>query len=283
VSYQNDNIKDVRNIVEDALIKSRLLKEGTIRGSWKKIIGEDFAKYCFVLSVKDNILYIGVENSVWVHHLNMKKSYIIDKVNELLGINYIQDLIIRTAVQRKIEEEYTEEKDDGIDLNKMPLVEREYQEAEQISNEIDDLNIKEHIKKLMIYSKQKEKYLKLKGYKKCSVCGTLYDGTGNICINCKNNHKQELKKKIYKIIRNYPYVSFEEINKTKEYREIRKEEFLDIKSKLKDEYSKKMMRAINNDKVEEYKKNARMFFKLETGERSPNEIEKLVLNYLKWL
>lgn len=282
MSSLND-VKDVKNIVGDALIKSRLLKEGTIRGNWKKIVGESFANYCYVLSVKDNVLYVGVESSVWTHHLNMKKKEIVNKVNELLGFEYIKELVIKTAIQRKFEEEYKEEKDDGIDLNKMPLAEKEYLEAEEISKEIDNIDIKEHIKKLMIFSKQKEKYLKIKGYKKCYICGTLFEGKENICINCKNNHKQELKKKIYKIIRNYPLVTFEEINKTREYREIRKEEFLDIKSKLKDEYSKKMMRAINADKVEEYKENARIFFKLETGEKSPNEIEKLVLNYLKWL
>lgn len=278
-----NNIKDVKGIVGDALLKSRLLKEGIIRGNWKSIIGEDFAKYCFVISVKENILYIGVEGSVWIHHLNMKKKSIMDETNKLLGFDYITNIIIKTAIQRKVEDDYVEEKEDNIDLNKIPLAKKEYSEAEKISEDIDDLNIKEHIKKLMLYSRQKEKYLKLKGYKKCSVCGVLYDGTENICINCKNNLKLKLKKEIYTIIRNYPLVTYNEIVKIKKYKDIRKEEFLDIKSKLKDEYSKKMIRAVNNDNIEEYKKNARIFFTLETGEKSTAEIEKRVLNYLKWL
>ena len=82
------NLVDVRDLMEAAITKSRLLKEGILKSEWDKIVGE-LSKKSFVIFLKQGKLFVGVENSIWIQQMNFQKQSIIKKTNEFLGGDYI--------------------------------------------------------------------------------------------------------------------------------------------------------------------------------------------------
>lgn len=67
--------------------------------NWHSAINQEFRRFCNLLKVKDNkdgsaTVYIGVDNSVVALQLFYEKMFIIEKLNNLVGYNYVSDLKI---------------------------------------------------------------------------------------------------------------------------------------------------------------------------------------------
>lgn len=84
-------LKNIRDLLENALKKSKKLKEVYLKNSWKDIVNE-VSKKSFPLFIKEETLYIIVENSVVMHYFILKKEIIIKRCNEILKDNYIKEL-----------------------------------------------------------------------------------------------------------------------------------------------------------------------------------------------
>lgn len=84
-------LKNIKELIENALKKSKKLKEVYLKNNWENIVGE-MSKKSFPIFLKESILYIVVENSVIMHNINLKKNIIIKKSNDVIKENYICDL-----------------------------------------------------------------------------------------------------------------------------------------------------------------------------------------------
>jgi predicted Zn-ribbon and HTH transcriptional regulator len=273
-----DELHSVKGIVTDAIKKSRLLKQGLIQGNWPKIVGIDYAKKSYVAMLKNHKLTIHVESSIWLQQFSFIKSEIIEKANEYLEMDYIVDIQFKVARVDLANYFINQDEEEKFEPEKILLENNKLNKIEKISQEIEDDEIRDRIKKLMITSKKREKFLLEEGNSKCIDCGSIFKGHKARCITCENKLRKMKRELIYDLVKTNPYITYEEVRIV--LRDLRVEEFDDIKLKIKERYYKEMHDFINKDRIKEYKEHAKIYFSLETGIKDNSEIEFLVNNYL---
>ncbi|MGL5175054.1 MAG: DUF721 domain-containing protein [Cetobacterium sp.] len=165
------DIMNVSEAVEEAIIKSRKLKEGIIRGHWREIV-DKLSDKSEPLWIKDGVLYVLVEDSVYLHHMSMNKNKYLRKVQDILKKDYVKD--IRFKISKIQNLDYSDYMSNEIEANR---------NVEFIS-ELRDLTLEEKIDVLKRKSKERELALVSKGYKKCDICGMMFLGDEEICKPC---------------------------------------------------------------------------------------------------
>ena len=89
-------IESIGNMIERAIEKSRRLKEGILKAQWKNITGK-LSEKSQVLYIKESVLYVAVENSSILHFMEINKKKYINKVNEILNGNIVNDILFRIS------------------------------------------------------------------------------------------------------------------------------------------------------------------------------------------
>ncbi len=193
----SQQIHNTKNIVENALKNSKLLKQGIVKGNWEKIVGKDLGRKTYVSEIRNGVLIINTENPVMLHQLSFLKESIKSSVNDFLGIDYIIDIQYKVR-KRNIEDIFENEgEEEEFDPKKIKLDNAYNKFIEEEVSVIENEEIKNRIRKLMEISKKKEKYLLQEGNKKRVYCGIIISGNGNNCINCLNEERKEKISKIF--------------------------------------------------------------------------------------
>lgn len=271
----SQGIHNVKDIVGDAIKNSRLLKQGLIKGNWPKIIGNDLGRKTFVGGVKDRTMYVYTENPVLLHQLSFLKDEFIAKTNDFLGMPYIKNIQFKVK-KREISDYFKDEEDDDFDIDQVKLGSFYKETIEENVKDIEDDEIKNRIRKLMELSKKKEKYLLQEGNKKCKICGIIFSGSKNICINCYNEDRKNRISQVFEEVKKNPYIQYEELKRI--LPDLRESELIDFKEKIKEKVKTLMYKEINNDNERNFRYYARIYYILETGLKDSYEIEKLI-NY----
>lgn len=168
-----NEIISVKKMIEDAVTKSSVLRISMIKGAWHSIVGELWLK-SEPLGIKDGVLYTAVENSMYLHTMEMRKNSYIEKINRLLRGQYVVDIKYRV---RKIDLKQKIERGNGITLEKKEEKLTEYKTK--------DMSIEESIKYLASISKKREKILFENGYRRCEKCRNLFLGKEKLCPKCR--------------------------------------------------------------------------------------------------
>ena len=172
-------IENIGKMIEMAIEKSRRLKEGILKAQWKKIAGK-LSEKSQVLYIKEDILYIAVENSSVLHFMELNKKKYINKVNETLNVNIINNILFRVS---KINEN---EIYDDMYMDNNNLSEEEVSEDKYSKIDLDEMSIFQKIEHLKKSAERKEQRLLNAGYKKCPKCGAYFKGNEDICKICRN-------------------------------------------------------------------------------------------------
>ena len=77
-------------------IAARLEKEKAVV-LWAEAVGQGIARRAKATSVKDNIMFVTVQNSMWLQELALLKEGIIAKINALVGRQVIKDIVFRVG------------------------------------------------------------------------------------------------------------------------------------------------------------------------------------------
>ena len=85
-------IKSIIAEVMASLAKSEL---DPVRGSWQTLLGEDAAKHAVPVSIKKGTLIVGVDSSVWLQHLTMRKLDILQKLKDVPLDEPVEDIRFR--------------------------------------------------------------------------------------------------------------------------------------------------------------------------------------------
>jgi hypothetical protein len=211
----------------------------------------------------------------------MKKD-LICRINEYLKADYVSD--IQFKVSKMDIEDYFKEIEEEKEFNpeEVFLEQGSEEKAEEVVAEIENEEIRNRIKKLMILSRKREKFLlKEEGNKKCIDCGVVFKGNGIRCTVCENKLRKMKLELIYNIISSNPEVSYEDVKPV--LKDFRKTEFEDIKEIIKKRSYSLMHKALNKDDMDSYKEHARIFFVLETGIKEEKEIDFIIKQYLERL
>lgn len=83
-----NNLKDIKNIIDEEIEKSPQLQLSLIKLKRKEIF-EDYEKELVIEYVKDKIVFIRVNNSIIRHYIYTNKNKILKKINE--NISFIID------------------------------------------------------------------------------------------------------------------------------------------------------------------------------------------------
>ena len=62
---------------------------------WGEVVGKDIARRARAVSVRNQILFVVVQNPAWLQELSLLKEGIIEKVNSLVGRQVIKDIVFR--------------------------------------------------------------------------------------------------------------------------------------------------------------------------------------------
>lgn len=270
-------IHNVSDIVTGALKKSKKFKLNYLWANWDKIVGKQLAKKSYVMYIDNNKIYIGVESSIWAQHYNQMKKEILNNINHFLKENIFTDLVIRVKKLPDYLLMKNNEAESLFDIEKESLTENEFLKINKISQDIND-EIKDKIKNIMVLSKKREKSLQKIGKKRCTRCGSIFISESKVCVNCENDLHKEKRAVLYKLLKKYPLLDFNEVSK--KMPDLRNEEFEDIKENLKKRLNMEMMRYLKNEELEKFKEIARIYFRLNSGIKSDIEIEKRIKNYL---
>lgn len=189
-----EKLSNVSQMIGTAVKKSRRLKEGVLKADWEKIVGKICEK-CQPEYIKNGILYIKAEGNVYIHHLALEKDKYVEKINEYFQERVVTDIEIISGKLDENREEYL------VKNENIPVKPQEKKIKESIKKEIknmkEELNIPQgeeinfailekvaHLQKMAI---EREKYLLSHGFKKCKVCGMLYEGKEDFCRVCIEN------------------------------------------------------------------------------------------------
>lgn len=172
-------IENIGRMIERAIEKSRKLKEGILKAQWKDITGK-LSEKSQVLYIKENMLYIVVESSSVLHFMEMNKKKYIDKVNEILNANIINNMSFRIS-KIKEEEIYNDVYTDNNNLS-----EEEVSEDKYLDIDLNEMNIFQKIEYLKKSAEKKEQRLLKAGYKKCPECGAYFKSPKDMCKVCQD-------------------------------------------------------------------------------------------------
>lgn len=66
-------------------------------GDWAELVGEQVARNSQPKSLKNKVLTIVAYDSVWKHHLELNKEYLIDKINRKRPEPVVEKIVIRVG------------------------------------------------------------------------------------------------------------------------------------------------------------------------------------------
>ena len=205
-------LNNISEMIDTAVGKSRRLKEGILKAEWEKIVGKICEK-CQPDYIKDKILYIRAESPLFIQHLTMEKSKYIERINNYFDEEVVKNIIIRTGKLDENREEYLDkEEKEEEKLEEQHIKKEEVLENLNSSDTLKrNLGIMEKIEYLRKIAMEREEYLLSHGYRKCKVCGMLYEGEEEFCKVCIDNGKaKEYLKKIGKNIHSKEFEESEE-------------------------------------------------------------------------
>ena len=59
---------------------------------WEKVVGLPIAKVTKATKIKKGVLFVQVKTGTWRNELTLRKKEIIDKINNLIGIDVVKDI-----------------------------------------------------------------------------------------------------------------------------------------------------------------------------------------------
>jgi predicted nucleic acid-binding Zn ribbon protein len=86
----------LERLTERMGIAARLEKEKAVV-LWGQAVGRGIARKAKATSVRDDILFVTVQNSMWLQELALLKESIIAKINSLVGRDVIKDIVFRVG------------------------------------------------------------------------------------------------------------------------------------------------------------------------------------------
>ena len=93
--HNDQRIDEVlKNLVGDYKHKSKLYKN-KLSTTWESLMGSTIAKYTSRIAVRNKTLFITIESAPLKQELSFAKEKILKLMNEELGENYIEKVVIR--------------------------------------------------------------------------------------------------------------------------------------------------------------------------------------------
>jgi len=70
------------------------VSEGTVLGSWARVVGDDIAAHAQPTTLRDGILHVSAESTAWATQLRMMQSQILGRIADAVGRDVVRELRI---------------------------------------------------------------------------------------------------------------------------------------------------------------------------------------------
>ncbi|GMB00167.1 DUF721 domain-containing protein [Pelosinus sp. IPA-1] len=183
---------------------------------WKKIVGDDIAANTYPRVVQQGTLMVGVNSSVWSHHLSMMKESIIDKINNYVGEKLIFDIRFQAGYFSNLQNE--EDTDINVvaptkyKLSKVKLDESDIKIMQDTAAYISDKYLKQKILRMMRKNFALNKIKKQHNWHQCASCTVLCPPDEMQCTACTLAKKHTLLYTIINTLKEIPWIRYAELN-----------------------------------------------------------------------
>jgi hypothetical protein len=147
------NMKDIISVAIKNLGLEKQYNAQSIILHWSEIVGDDIAANAYPRFVQQGTLMVGVNNSVWSHHLSMMKESIIDKINGFIGQKLVFDIRFQAGNLSNSQNEEDTATDTvpniKYQLSKVKLDICDVQVMQETSSHISDKYLKQKILRIM--------------------------------------------------------------------------------------------------------------------------------------
>ncbi len=95
---RRSNVQNIGEVINELLKElhiDRKLKEISVINSWGEVLGNNISKATTKLYFKDRVLFVSLSSSVIRNELLLLKSKIIKALNDKVGENVVDDIVLR--------------------------------------------------------------------------------------------------------------------------------------------------------------------------------------------
>jgi hypothetical protein len=87
------------------------LRERGISALWSEVVGPKISSHAQPIRVQGSRLFVGVEDSVWLHQLSFLREKILQDLNQRAGQAVLKDIVLQVAEISPVPDQDPEEKD----------------------------------------------------------------------------------------------------------------------------------------------------------------------------
>jgi len=141
---------------------------------WQKIVGNNVAAFTEAKGYTNGTLVVAVSSSTAAHELSFLKGQYIEKLNANLGEKAVSDIrfVPGNPAAKKARREYD-------------LSEAERESAAKLFAHLGDTDLRNSFERLYLTLRRREKCMLAIGARRCSACGVVFYGSGDICPGCR--------------------------------------------------------------------------------------------------
>lgn len=100
--YSKNKIVKIGQLLKESFPKRRFVDKDfqKVINLWGEVVRGDVYKSTKIMGIKNGIMQVHVESSAMIHYLtNFEKFAIIQKINNLLGMRYIEDIRFKVGMK----------------------------------------------------------------------------------------------------------------------------------------------------------------------------------------
>ncbi|HKI82824.1 MAG TPA: DUF721 domain-containing protein [Candidatus Krumholzibacteria bacterium] len=97
-------IRSLKELMEQVLANGPLrqgLKEQEILASWNEVVGNEIAKHSEAIALKDGVLWVRTEGSVWAQELSLLMPRIREEFEKKLGKGSVREVRFHTGANQR--------------------------------------------------------------------------------------------------------------------------------------------------------------------------------------
>ncbi|WP_296828053.1 DUF721 domain-containing protein [uncultured Megasphaera sp.] len=183
---------------------------------WNKIVGEQIAKYSYILDFKNNLLVVAVMNPVYMNYLFMYKNKIIEEFNSYIGHQAIADVRFVKKGKKPIRTVYETldgEKNDVFPEGTIRQVILDDSTVEKIRRDTAYLpdGLREKVVQLRFAQAKRAKAYSLSGFIPCPSCGRWMVRGEKLCLFCRSAARHALNMKVRAVLEDMPWMTWEKM------------------------------------------------------------------------
>jgi len=141
---------------------------------WRAVVGEQISRLTEATAFRAGRLTISVSSPSVAQELSLLRGQYISRINELFGEEIVKEIRFvpgKIAVSRRIP--------------RVPLSSSHRAEARALFRDLPDRKLQRSFEHLYLTLRQREDSLLSAGGKRCSRCGVVFFGDGELCPGCR--------------------------------------------------------------------------------------------------